>query len=219
MFRGLLDNGTGFVMVNKRQPIDQSTVYYTDDPITPGSPTIWQSYPQLLPGFASMSMNVFGDYVISGLINGSPDTNFAYVLNGQRQLFTRGQTVQIPGTPADSFSLKSFRTSDDMFLTPDGWLYFVATVQRFNPDSSTTDFQIMARTRAYCGLADVANLGGTPGRDGQLTADDLIVFLSDFFAQRRGADVARLGGGIGPDGQWTADDLIAFLGAFFTGCN
>ena len=66
----------------------------------------------------------------------------------------------------------------------------------------------------------IANLVGPGGStcDSQLTADDVIAFLSGFFAQQPIADVARLGGAIGPDGQWTADDVVAFLAAFFAGC-
>ena len=66
----------------------------------------------------------------------------------------------------------------------------------------------------------IANLVGPGGStcDSQLTADDVIAFLSGFFAQQPISDVARLGGAIGPDGLWTADDVMAFLSAFFAGC-
>jgi hypothetical protein len=36
--------------------------------------------------------------------------------------------------------------------------------------------------RPTCGPSDVAGPGQTPGSDGQLTADDIIVFLNKFFA-------------------------------------
>ena len=72
---------------------------------------------------------------------------------------------------------------------------------------------------ARCNAADVAGLGGTPGHDGQNTVDDLVYFLSQFFAQNLAvADIAGLGGSAGPDGQITPDDLVAFLGAFFSPC-
>ncbi|MGH7131956.1 MAG: GC-type dockerin domain-anchored protein [Phycisphaerales bacterium] len=68
-------------------------------------------------------------------------------------------------------------------------------------------------------IADVTGLGATPGCDGQLTADDIIVFLGAFFSGDTAiADVARLGGAIGHDGQLTPDDIVAFLAAFFAGC-
>jgi glucose/arabinose dehydrogenase len=72
---------------------------------------------------------------------------------------------------------------------------------------------------AYCGVADVAQLGGAIGPDGQLTADDLTGYLSAFFAGNLlVADLSRVGGFMQADGQVTSDDLIAFLGQFFVGC-
>ena len=68
-------------------------------------------------------------------------------------------------------------------------------------------------------IADVTGLGATPGCDGQLTADDIIVFLGAFFSGDTAiADVALLGGAVGHDGQLTPDDIVAFLAAFFAGC-
>lgn len=67
--------------------------------------------------------------------------------------------------------------------------------------------------------ADIASLGGQPGPDGLLTADDIILFLQAFFAgDVPTADIASLGGAPNPDGQITADDVIVFLGSFFAGC-
>ncbi|MGH7132812.1 MAG: GC-type dockerin domain-anchored protein [Phycisphaerales bacterium] len=67
--------------------------------------------------------------------------------------------------------------------------------------------------------ADVAGLGGSIGPDGQLTVDDIIIFLDAFFNNNLAvADVAVLGGAAGHDGQLTADDIILFLGSFFSGC-
>jgi hypothetical protein len=66
-------------------------------------------------------------------------------------------------------------------------------------------------------LADVASVGGTLGPDDQLTVDDVVVYLSLFFADSALADCAQLGGAFGSDGRVTTDDLIVFLSAFFTG--
>ena len=67
--------------------------------------------------------------------------------------------------------------------------------------------------------ADVAGVGGIAGGDGQLSADDVIVYLGAFFRGDTSiADLTNLGGAGGPDGVISADDLIAFLSAFFTGC-
>jgi hypothetical protein len=69
-----------------------------------------------------------------------------------------------------------------------------------------------------CGPSDVAGAGQTPGADGQLTADDIVVFVGWFFASDPRADVSGAGqSGIG-DGQFTADDLITFISRFFAGC-
>lgn len=70
-----------------------------------------------------------------------------------------------------------------------------------------------------CGRADIAGLGSTPGADGQLTVDDLVYYLGQFFGNAvTVADVAGLGSGGGPDGLVTVDDLVAFLAMFFAGC-
>jgi hypothetical protein len=69
-----------------------------------------------------------------------------------------------------------------------------------------------------CGPADVAGPGQTIGFDGQLTADDIIVFINWFFANDSRADVAGPGQIVGGDGEWTADDIIVFIGWFFAGC-
>ena len=82
-----------------------------------------------------------------------------------------------------------------------------------------------------CNLADITEVGGTiesPGMpDGQLTVDDLILFIN-LFSDQSGcpgaapcsrADVTGVGGGgAAPDGELTVDDLIEFVNAFSTGC-
>ncbi len=71
----------------------------------------------------------------------------------------------------------------------------------------------------FC-IADVATLGGNPGPDGQLTADDIVGYLAAFFANDLAiADLASLGGAGFPDGQVTTDDLVYVLAAFFAGTN
>ena len=66
-------------------------------------------------------------------------------------------------------------------------------------------------------VADVAALGGAVGADGQLSADDIVVYLTNFFADNLVvADLASLGGAGTPDGAITSDDLVYFLSAFFT---
>ena len=72
---------------------------------------------------------------------------------------------------------------------------------------------------AFHCLADVAGLGGAPAPDGQLTVDDIVVFLGAFFSGNPAiADVAGLGAVQGSDGQITPDDLVLFLARFFGPC-
>ena len=67
--------------------------------------------------------------------------------------------------------------------------------------------------------ADVAALGGSRLPDGALTPDDVVLFLSSFFAgDLTICDIAILGGSPGSDGALTPDDLVLFLSTFFAGC-
>ncbi|MGH7131015.1 MAG: GC-type dockerin domain-anchored protein [Phycisphaerales bacterium] len=82
-----------------------------------------------------------------------------------------------------------------------------------------TTVALMLAGPAGCNRADVGSLGGNPAPDGVLTVDDVVAFLSAFFANNiTVADIAGLGGGSIPDGQVTVDDLVTFLTEFFTVC-
>jgi hypothetical protein len=83
--------------------------------------------------------------------------------------------------------------------------------------SATSNAATLAVTQC-CGRSDVAGPGQSVGPDGELTADDIIVFLNWFFAGDSRADVAGPGQSTIPDGEFTADDIIVFLNAFFAGC-
>lgn len=75
------------------------------------------------------------------------------------------------------------------------------------------------RLRLRLCLADVAGAGQTPGADGELTADDLILFISAFVADNKPlADIAGPGQNVGPDGELTSDDIIVFVSSFVAGC-
>jgi hypothetical protein len=94
----------------------------------------------------------------------------------------------------------------------------IASIVLINVAGTTTQGLVISTPK--CNKADVAQLGGTLGPDGQLTVDDLIAFLGAFFGgDTATADIATLGGGDNPDGVLTVDDLIAFLGFFFSPCN
>ncbi len=69
-----------------------------------------------------------------------------------------------------------------------------------------------------CNASDVAGANQSIGGDGELTADDIIVFLGWYFAGDVRGDVAGANQTPGRDGQWTADDIIVFLGRYFAGC-
>lgn len=79
------------------------------------------------------------------------------------------------------------------------------------------DYQSLRITRV-CGPSDVAGTGQTAGADGELTADDVIVFISWFVAGDARADVGRAGQLPGRDGELTADDVIVFIAAFTAAC-
>ncbi len=66
--------------------------------------------------------------------------------------------------------------------------------------------------------ADTAGPGQSATPDGQLTADDIIVFLNRFFAAAPRADIAGPGQTSVPDAEFTADDIILYLNRFFSGC-
>lgn len=85
---------------------------------------------------------------------------------------------------------------------------------------------------AACNIADITEVGGTselPGQpDGQLTVDDVILFVN-LFSDSQGcpgaapcnrADITAIGGGGQPaDGQLTVDDVIEFFNVFSDGCS
>jgi len=67
-------------------------------------------------------------------------------------------------------------------------------------------------------LADVAGANQGVEPDGYLTADDIIVYLSRYFAGSIAADLSGPNQAPLVDGVLTADDIIVFLGAFFAPC-
>lgn len=71
---------------------------------------------------------------------------------------------------------------------------------------------------AQCGPADIAGPGQAPGSDGELTSDDLILFIARFSGQDYRGDIGGPGQLRLPDGEYTADDLIVFISAFTLGC-
>lgn len=67
-------------------------------------------------------------------------------------------------------------------------------------------------------LADVAGPNQSIGPDGALSADDIIVYLSWYFAADSRANVAGPNQSTVIDNQFTADDIIVYLSRYFQGC-
>jgi len=73
-------------------------------------------------------------------------------------------------------------------------------------------------------LANVLRLDPLPAvrtsavPDGELTADDVILFISRFTASSPLADIAVPGPSVGQDRELTADDISMYVNRFTTGC-
>jgi hypothetical protein len=111
-----------------------------------------------------------------------------------------------------------YYTNNASFYNGTAWSLFA-----FSPDPVTGVANFVATiegsdTPPPCGASDVASAGQTIGPDGQLTADDIIVFIGWFFAADSRADVAGPGQDPFPDSEFTADDIILFINRFFAGC-
>ena len=144
---------------------------------------------------------------------------FLITPDGRARLAARfGQNIQLSPTlamPLRGFSFNARSNGQDgrpRSLARGGRLYFRA-------DFDDGMFAVIEASPAGCNAADVASLGGGPVPDGALSADDVVAFLSAFFAgEVTVADVAALGGAAAPDGVLSADDVVVFLSAFFAGC-
>jgi hypothetical protein len=69
-----------------------------------------------------------------------------------------------------------------------------------------------------CGPSDIASPGPTVGSDGELTADDIILFVNWFTSGDPRGDIAGPGPTPGADGEFTADDVILFINRFTQSC-
>ncbi len=86
------------------------------------------------------------------------------------------------------------------------------------PGTGPVRINVRTNMPKACGLSDIASPGEVVGPNGELTADDIIVFIGWFFASDVRADVASSGLVPVADGQFTADDIIVFINRFFAGC-
>ena len=93
----------------------------------------------------------------------------------------------------------------------------------FSNDTAFPGKQWISLTASVNPCPNPSNISG-PGQnttaiDGELTADDIIVFLNRFFAGNLLSDVSGPGQNTTAlDGELTADDIIVFLNRFFAGC-
>ncbi|MGH7131952.1 MAG: GC-type dockerin domain-anchored protein [Phycisphaerales bacterium] len=171
-------------------------------------------------GFRGIAMNNLGDWVVNANTNEANGGNGVVILNNARVVVRKGATlagVDVTLGPAKLGRIGDTNIGDDMALTDDGRLYFTGEITGGATGGVASSGMMVLRV--FCGIADVGTLGGTAGRDNQLTADDIVVYLAAFFSGNLAvADLAALGGVGGPDGELTPDDLVIFLGAFFAGC-
>ncbi|MGH7132144.1 MAG: GC-type dockerin domain-anchored protein, partial [Phycisphaerales bacterium] len=126
----------------------------------------------------------------------------------------------ISGATTTTLTITGVRNSNGSVgvgSTPGG--YDVVITRASCPTLTSATRSLTVSPVCKCNPADIAQLGGTLGADGQLTVDDLVVYLSNFFANNIAvADLTNLGGGGGPDGAITVDDLTYFLQQFFSPC-
>jgi hypothetical protein len=83
--------------------------------------------------------------------------------------------------------------------------------------STPTQMDLVSLAARAC-RSDLAGPGQSIGADGELTADDIIVFVNLFTASNPIADTAGPGQSTGADGEFTADDIIVFINGLTTGC-
>jgi hypothetical protein len=185
-------------------------------------------------GTVTVSNSILRDNVGGDLINnaGIVTASFNNVLGG----WTGAGTGNIDSAQAFSDpdgTDNTLNTADDNYALATGSIGINAGSTALVPAGITLDAADAARvvgasvdqgayefvqTVVGCGPSDVAGPGQVIGADGQLTADDIIVFIGWFFAADARADVAGAGQTVGADGQFTADDIILFVNRFFAGC-
>jgi hypothetical protein len=208
--------------------------FKTGSPITPGNAEQWLRFaipPNLttLADFTNVAINDAGDYVVTGFTNSTNlDRNVAMVQNGAVVLLREGDVIDITGdgvAAGDDAVILGFG-QDTMTVTNDRFVYFIADVIR--PAATAASVAIggpiiqgqgLFRVKLACGPSDIAGPGPVSGHDGELTADDVIFFISAFTAGNLAlADIAGPGPVAGGDGELTADDVILFIGRFTAGC-
>jgi hypothetical protein len=180
--------------------------------LPPGTPTgSFTNGPVIdLPGTDSVQDFNFhaGRFVYSTPVIGTPN----FVTRGAK-LDTNNRWIADPDSPFHNRTggaIMSFMTHMDTFDPAlDGPIdqEIGPAIELLSDLSSTPD----------C-IADIASAGQFPDPDGQLTADDIILFINRFFAADERADIAGTGQTTGADGNFSADDIILYINRFFAGC-
>jgi len=174
--------------------------------------------------FAGFSGNSNGDYIIAGRTSANESTNDVIVLNGTTVIVREGDPVDVDGdglfdddcfighaTPASS----AF-TSDTMFVTNDGWLYFVANIKNgagVGYNSSGTGFA-NALLRVRTSAPPPPPCLGDANGDNMIDAADLSVLLANFGGPAAGPEFGDFNG----DDQCDGADLSVLLAQFGNTC-
>jgi hypothetical protein len=193
------------------------------DPVPGEADTVYGGPNGLLTGLAINGAGTvaFRASVLGPVITGGSDEVIARwsAAEGTRVVARWGQTITledgVPRTISGFETLLNAGSADGraMGLREDGALVFKATFT-----DGTARILLATPGPIACGASDIAGPGQSEGPDGQLTADDIIVFIGRFFASDARADIAGAGQSEGADGQFSADDLIVFINRFFAGC-
>jgi hypothetical protein len=177
----------------------------------------------------ALDRNALGGYVVGAGTNNADAARNQVVIyvapNGTRtELLRKGDTVTVDlnGSP-EVRTITEFSQQDAGFASflTDTHFYFLAGT---TPLAGSIPSDLFARialpaSNPCPNASDIAGPGPTAGADGELTADDIILFINAFTANNLTiADIAGPGPSVGADGELTADDIILFITRFTAGC-
>jgi hypothetical protein len=95
-----------------------------------------------------------------------------------------GPNTAIAGNDDSSVCGAASTQSRTTFESTAGSQYLIR-IGGFSTGAGNVNMSVSCAASAVCNFADIAGLGGTPGSDGRLTADDVVFFLSEFFSACR----------------------------------
>jgi len=201
-----------------------TVVARSGDAIVPSSSETWSGV-ALSRTFTSMA-GLGNDFVVMGLSSNADRATDGVAVWGNgnlRQVLVReGQPITVNGTQFAIGFIPNFR--GQAWLTSDRrMVMYVSLYQGTNvcADSFTgvpsalISMPLPSVGPVACGPSDIAGPGPVGGFDGELTADDIIFFITNFTSNDLAvADVASPGPTPGGDGELTADDIILFINRF-----